>query len=99
VARDVPFREAHEIVGRIVRDLLVGHRDFSSLTPAEWRGYHDRLDADAAGRITSRGSVEARRTPQSTAPNAVAVALAQVHRWVADRILPVTDADGPTALL
>ena len=84
VARGVPFREAHEVVGRIVRDLLAAGRDFSSLTPEEWRRYHERLDADAATRITARGSVVARRTPQSTAPAAVESALAETRRWVDD---------------
>ena len=82
VARGVPFREAHEVVGRMVRDLLAQHRDFASLTPDDWRRYHDRLDADAAARITARGSVTARRTPQSTAPEAVAAALLETRRWV-----------------
>ena len=82
VAHGVPFREAHEVVGRMVRDLLAQHRDFASLTPDDWRRYHDRLDADAAARITARGSVTARRTPQSTAPEAVAAALLETRRWV-----------------
>jgi argininosuccinate lyase len=82
VARDVPFREAHEVVGRIVRDLLASDRDFAGLTADEWQGYHPALDADAASRITAQGSVEARRTPQSTAPVAVAAALAEVRAWV-----------------
>jgi argininosuccinate lyase len=85
VARGVPFREAHEVVGRMVRDLLATNRDFASLSPADWRRYHERLDADAAGRITARGSVTARRTPQSTAPDAVASALHEVRRWVDER--------------
>ena len=82
VARGVPFREAHEVVGRIVRDLLASDRDFASLTTDEWQGYHPALDADAASRITARGSVEARRTPQSTAPSAVAAALEDVRAWL-----------------
>ena len=82
VARGVPFREAHEVVGRIVRDLVADGRDFASLTPAAWRGYHERLDADTAARVTARGSVAARRTPQSTAPGAVAAALRETRRWV-----------------
>jgi len=88
VARGVPFREAHEVVGRIVRDLLAENRDFASLTPDDWRRYHGSLDADAAGRITARGSVAARRTPQSTAPDAVAAALLEVRRWVNERTTP-----------
>ena len=85
VARGVPFREAHEVVGRVVRDLLASDRDFTSLTPNEWRAYHDQLDVDAVVRITARGSVEARRTPQSTAPGAVAMALDEARRWVEEQ--------------
>jgi argininosuccinate lyase len=82
VSRGVPFRRAHEIVGGIVRDLVAAGRDFSSLTLAEWRHYDERFDADVAGRITGRGSVDARRTPQSTAPAAVAAALTETRRWL-----------------
>ncbi len=82
VERGVPFRSAHEIVGGIVRDLLEQGRDFDSLTSEEWRGYDARFGTDAGARITSRASVEARRTPQSTSPAAVADALAAVRAWV-----------------
>ena len=92
VARGVPFREAHEVVGHMVRDLLAKNRDFASLSPDDWRRYHDRLDADAVRRITARGSVLARRTPQSTAPDAVAVALLDVRRWV-DELTAARNAD------
>ncbi|MEE2635813.1 MAG: argininosuccinate lyase [Acidobacteriota bacterium] len=82
VARGVPFREAHEIVGRMVRDLLATRRDFTSLSREDWQRYHPQLDADTATRITAHGSVTARRTPQSTAPDAVASALRDVGEWV-----------------
>ena len=39
-------------------------------------------NADTAARITARGSVTARRTPQSTAPDAVAAALIETRRWI-----------------
>ena len=64
VARGVPFRRAHEVVGGIVRDLLAGGRDFPSLTAEEWRGYDERFGDDVGARITARAAVEARRTPQ-----------------------------------
>ena len=92
VGRGVPFREAHEVVGRMVRDLVAKDSDFASLSPDDWRRYHDRLDADAAGRITARGSVAARRTPQSTAPEAVEAARREVRRWVNERTA-ASDAD------
>ncbi len=84
VGRGVPFRRAHETVGAIVRDLLAQGRDFDSLEPEEWRGYDARFGADVADRVTIRASVAARRTPQSTAPGAVADALAAVRAWVGE---------------
>lgn len=85
VNRGVPFRRAHEIVGGIVRDLLAEGRDFTSLLPEEWQRYDSRFSDDTGKHITSLASVEARRTPQSTNPDAVALALAAVETWVADR--------------
>src|SRR6058998_2926164 len=37
VARGMPFRRAHEVVGAMVRRLLSEGRDFSALTHDEWR--------------------------------------------------------------
>ena len=85
VERGVPFRRAHEIVGGIVRDLLAQGRDFESLRPEEWQGYDDRFGADTAARVTSRASIGARRTPQSTGPGPVANALAAVRAWVGEQ--------------
>jgi argininosuccinate lyase len=82
VARGVPFRRAHEIVGALVRKLVTDGRDFGSLTVSEWRQASDSFDADIVTRVTARASVAAKRTPQSTAPGAVAVALAEVQQWL-----------------
>ena len=83
VGRGVPFRRAHEIVGALVRKLVAEGRDFESLTMDEWRASSDRFDTDVVGRVTPRISVEAKRTPQSTAPEAVRSALAEVRQWLA----------------
>jgi len=82
VGRGVAFRRAHEIVGGIVRQLVASGRDFASLTLDEWRAHSDLFDADVARRITPRASVEAKRTPQSTNPEAVGKALQQLTRWL-----------------
>ena len=83
VARGLPFRRAHEVVGGIVRELVASGRDFAALTPAEWRGHHELFEDDVAARITARGSVAARQTPQSTSPAAVQAALEVARAWVA----------------
>ena len=83
VARGVSFRRAHEVVGGIVRDLIKDGRNFTSLTPAEWYHYDERFNHDVIAKFTGRTSVEARRTPQSTNPDAVQAALRDVAAWVA----------------
>lgn len=85
VGRGLAFRSAHEVVGGIVRDLVTRGRDFSSLTLADWKGYHELFEEDITARITARGSVEARKTPQSTHPDAVRAAVDTVEGWVAAR--------------
>jgi argininosuccinate lyase len=81
VGRGVPFRRAHEIVGALVRRLVDEGRDFSSLTRDEWRAASPHFDSDIAARITPEASVAAKRTPQSTAPAAVAAALSELRTW------------------
>src|SRR6476469_8569679 len=83
VGKGVPFRSAHEIVGALVRKLVAEQREFGSLSPAEWRAASDRFDADVVERVTPAASVAAKRTPQSTAPSAVASAIAESDAWVA----------------
>ncbi len=82
VGRGVPFRRAHEIVGALVRRLVAEGRDFESLSVEEWRAASDKFDADVVARVTPGVSVAAKRTPQSTAPDAVAARLAGLRQWL-----------------
>ena len=84
VGRGMPFRRAHEVVGAMVRRLLAEGRDFSALTMAEWREASEMFGEDAPRAATALASVQARRTPQSTNPAAVAAALEDCSRWVRD---------------
>ena len=83
VARGAPFRDAHEITGRIVRDLYASARDFSSLSLMDWQAYDPRFDDTVFTAITPEAAVSAKKTPQSTNPAAVARALDEVTRWLA----------------
>jgi len=82
VGKGMPFREAHEVVGGMARHLLAEKRDFGALTPAEWRQYHPLFDESVTSVVTAEASVRARKTPQSTQPQAVAAALADVTAWL-----------------
>jgi argininosuccinate lyase len=83
VGRGVPFRKAHEIVAGMVRTLLQDGRSFEGLTAEEWRAFDTHFEPDVMQKVTARRSVEARKTPQSTAPTAVAAALAETRGWLA----------------
>ena len=82
VSRGLPFRRAHEVVGAMVRTLLAEGRDFSDLTMAEWREASDMFGEDAPQAATALASVQAKRTPQSTSPDAVKAALEECQAWI-----------------
>jgi len=83
VRRGLPFRRAHEVVGGLVRKLVAEEREFDSLSMKEWRAVHDLFGDDIASHVTPAASVAAKRTPQSTAPAAVQLALADTRAWLA----------------
>ena len=82
VRRGLPFRRAHEVTGALVRKLVAESREFDSLSLAEWRASSELFVEDIGEHITAQASVAAKRTPQSTAPPAVARALADVQAWL-----------------
>jgi len=84
VAKGVPFRDAHAIVGALVRSLLKAGRSFDDLSVDEWRAQSPHFDADVVQAITPAASVERKRTPQSTHPDAVSTALAEARQWAAE---------------
>ena len=81
--RGMPFRQAHEIVAAMVRRLVAEGRDFSSLTLKEWKEASDFFGDDAPQAATPLESVYAKRTPQSTNPDAVQAALQECKNWLA----------------
>ena len=82
VGRGVPFRTAHEVVGAMVRQLTSVGRDLASLSTDEWRHFSPLFDERVHEAVSGPASVRARRTPQSTAPDAVRAALDDARRWL-----------------
>ena len=72
VIRGVPFREAHAIVGALVRSTLAGDGSFHALVAA-----HPQLGPDAAALVAPGVSVTRRTTRGGAGPAAVAVQLAR----------------------
>jgi argininosuccinate lyase len=82
VDRGMPFRDAHETVGALVRRLVRERRSFESLTLDEWRSHSPLFAADVQSAISAAASIARKRTPQSTHPDAVAAALDELRVWL-----------------
>jgi argininosuccinate lyase len=83
VSRGMPFRQAHEVVGAMVRQLLAQKRDFESLSLDEWRKSSELFGDDVKQHVTAAASVRVKKTPQSTHPEAVGAALKELRGWLA----------------
>ena len=77
--RGLPFREAHHVIGAIVRDCLRDGRELAQLSLDDLQRYSSRFEASAVG-LLAADSVAARGVPGGTAPTVVRVALEQAER-------------------
>lgn len=82
-ARGVPFREAHEIVGRLVLACEQSGRRLGELTIEELRAASPVFDEDARAAIDIDAVIARRDTAGGTAPNRVAEQLAEARARLA----------------
>ena len=80
--RGVPFRDAHEIVGRIVRERLAKGKDLDGMSLAELRAYDGRFEPDALEALRPEHSLASRASPGGSAPDRVRKALAEASEAV-----------------
>ncbi|MCX8007788.1 MAG: argininosuccinate lyase [Coriobacteriia bacterium] len=90
-AKGVPFREAHEIVGRLVRECERSGRRLQDLSAEEFASACADLGSDACEAVDIASVVERRTSPGGTAPDRVrdqiaqaSAALAADERWLAE---------------
>ncbi len=83
VRKGLPFRDAHEVVGKAVRLGVETGRDLAEMTLAELRQFSPLLEDDVFTVLTLEGSVAARNGWGGTAPNRVREAAAAAQAWVA----------------
>ena len=82
VGKGMPFREAHETVGALVRTLVASGRGFESLSVEEWQQVSPVVKPDVRQVIDPARAVAAKKTPQSTAPSSVQAALLETRAWL-----------------
>ena len=83
VRKGLPFRQAHEIVGRVVRHALEAGRPLDALPLDTLRGFSPLIEADVSGALTVDASLRARAVTGGTAPEAVQRALAEARALIA----------------
>jgi len=67
VRKGLPFRDAHEVVGKAVAYCVENEMEITGLSLAEWQLFSAKIDTDIFGVITVEASVEARNIPGGTA--------------------------------
>jgi argininosuccinate lyase len=71
VTRGVAFREAHEVVGAVVRYAEARGLDLAELDPVELPGIHPALTPDVAARFDPQQAIDRRDGPNATATASV----------------------------
>ncbi len=84
VRKGLPFREAHETVGTIVKECLRRGIRLDQMDLAEFRSIEPLIEDDVFGFISLEAVLAARTLAGGTAPARVAAALKDARRWVKD---------------
>jgi len=75
VRKGVPFRDAHEVVGKAVRLGVESNRDLSELRLDELQSFSEKIEADVFDVLSLEGSVASRDHLGGTAPAQVRAAI------------------------
>ncbi|HGX91926.1 MAG TPA: argininosuccinate lyase, partial [Candidatus Tenderia sp.] len=80
VRNGVPFRDAHEVVGKAVRHGVESGKDLGEMAFEELAQFSDAIHEDVFDVLTLRGSVSARDHIGGTAPAQVKAAVARARQ-------------------
>jgi len=86
VRKGVPFRDAHEIVGKAVRLGVDSGRDLAEMALTELQQFSPLIADDVFAALALEGSVAARNSVGGTAPERVREAAAVAAAWAAEPV-------------
>ena len=78
----IPFREAHSIVGRMVKQCEIKGCDFEDLTEEELQAIDSRVTKESLGDISMEACVDARMSYGGTAPAEVRRQIEVGREWL-----------------
>jgi argininosuccinate lyase len=85
VRKGLPFRDAHEVVGKAVAHGIANGRDLADLSLDELRAFSPIIASDVFAVLTLEGSVASRDHIGGTAPAQVRAAVTQARAELAQR--------------
>ncbi len=85
VRKGVPFRDAHEVVGKVVGIAAADHLALEQVPLGVMQRYSDVIESDVYDVLTLEGSVAARDHVGGTAPRQVTIAAENAARRLAQR--------------
>lgn len=95
VRKGVPFRDAHEITGKLVALCSVRECELHEVSDSDLATVSEHLDPSVRDVLTVKSALAARTTPGSTGPGPVADQLASVieqlkswHAWSDETVVP-----------
>jgi len=82
VRKGVPFRTAHEAVGRAVLHAMSQGKELNELSIEELRQFSALIDSDVADALGLEATLAAKATVGGTSPERVAGALAEARKYL-----------------
>jgi argininosuccinate lyase len=76
----MPFREAHSVVGKLVRHCIDSGKEFGDLTDEEFAAFSPLFGSDAREALDARGAMARRKAPGAASPASVRGQLKKYHK-------------------
>ena len=78
VSKGIPFRDCHEIIGKMVLYAITNGKALDELTMEEFKSFSDAFDEDIYDKIAIRSCIEAKKSKGSTSFDSVAKQIADI---------------------
>ncbi len=86
VKKGMPFRNAHEVSGKMVFYCISGEKSLSDLTVEEFKSFSELFESDIYDHITPEACVSQRKVPGGPAPEMVSEHIAKMEKFLKNYI-------------
>ena len=80
VQKKVPFRDAHEVVGKTVKFAISQHKQLDELSLHELQKFSPSIEEDVFDILSPQGSVASKNTYAGTSPSQVSLQIKSAHK-------------------